>query len=163
MLDCFYTNGITKHRYGFSVGDHTSVYIWTSQCSITSTGSLTTNGSISATGSIEGGYIITSSGNISSTSGTIQTRDGTVGGKNVPFQNMSCTGLKALTVPESRGICTGLNSDAGGGIDICADTNQYTDFITMLSNYKGRLIYNVTNAVFSHACELERVGFSNIE
>ena len=42
----------------------------------------------------------------------------------------------------------GLDSDAAGGIDICADTNQYMDFITMLNNYKGRLIYNATNNVF---------------
>ena len=41
-----------------------------------------------------------------------------------------------------------LDSDAAGGIDICADTNQYMDFITMLNNYKRRLIYNATNNVF---------------
>ena len=41
------------------------------------------------------------------------------------FQNLSCTGLKTVVVPESRGIYMGLDSDAAGGIDICADTNQY--------------------------------------
>ena len=44
----------------------------------------------------------------------------------------------------------GLDSDAAGGIDICADINQYIDFTTMLSNYKGRLIYNVTNNDFKN-------------
>ena len=38
-----------------------------------------------------------------------------------------------------------MDSDAAGGIDICADTNQYTDFTTMLSHFKWRLIDNVTN------------------
>ena len=42
----------------------------------------------------------------------------------------------------------GLDSDAAGGIKICADTNQYMDFITMLNNDKGRLIYSATNNVF---------------
>ena len=44
----------------------------------------------------------------------------------------------------------GLDSDAAGGIHICADINQYIDFTTMLSNYKGRLIYNVTNNDFKN-------------
>ena len=61
------------------------------------------------------------------------------------FSYISCTELKYVKVPESRGIYMGLGSDAAGGIDICADTNQYMDFITMLNNYKGRLIYNATN------------------
>ena len=64
------------------------------------------------------------------------------------FQNLSATGLKTLTVPESRGIYMGLDSGAAGGIDICADTNQYIVFTTMLKTYKGRLIYNVTNNDF---------------
>ena len=68
-----------------------------------------------------------------------------VGGKNGSFQNLSVTGVKDVTVPESRGIYLGLDSDAAGGIDICADTNQYIDFTTMLNNYRGRLIYNATN------------------
>ena len=42
----------------------------------------------------------------------------------------------------------GLDSDAAGGIDLCADTHQYMDFITMLNNYKGRLMYNETNNDF---------------
>ena len=74
-----YTDGMIKNRNGFSVGDQTSVDTWTSQCRISSTGIITTNGSISATGSIEGGSITTSSGRISSFSGSIQTSDGTVG------------------------------------------------------------------------------------
>ena len=56
--------------------------------------------------------------------------------------------MKGVTVPESRGIYMGLDSDAAIGIKICADTNQYMDFITMLNNYKGRLIYNETNNDF---------------
>ena len=53
-----------------------------------------------------------------------------------------------MTVPDSRGIYLGLDSNAAGGIDICADTNQYIDFTTMTSNYRGRLIYKTTNNDF---------------
>jgi hypothetical protein len=42
----------------------------------------------------------------------------------------------------------GLDSDAAGGLDICADTNQYIDFTTMRNNYIGRFIYNATNNDF---------------
>ena len=42
----------------------------------------------------------------------------------------------------------GLDSDAAGGIDICADTPQYMDLITMLNNYIARLIFNATNNDF---------------
>ena len=76
----YYIDGMIKNRNGFSLGDQTSVDTWTSQCSISSTGIITTNGSISTTGSIDGGAITTSSGNIKSLSGSIQTRHGTVGG-----------------------------------------------------------------------------------
>ena len=125
----YYIDGMIKHRNGSSLGDQTSVGTWTSQCSISSPCIITTNGSISATGSIEGGSITTSSGNISSLSGSIQTRDGTVGGGHMDhFQNLSCTWFKSVTVPESRGIYMGLFSDAAGGIDICVDTNQYMFF-----------------------------------
>ena len=103
---------------------------------------------LSALGDTTAGSITTSSGNISSTSGNIQTRGGTVGGKKRTFQNRSCIGLKSLTVPESHGIYMGLDSDAAEGIDICADTNQYIDFTTMVKNYKGSLIYNATNNAF---------------
>ena len=137
-----------KNRNRFSEGDRTSVGTWTSQCSISSTGVITTNGSISATGSIEGGSITTSSGNISSTSCNIQTRDGTVGSKNGSFQNLSCTGLQTLTVTESKGIYMGLDSDAAGGTDVCADTNQYIHFTTLLKKYNWRPIYHVTNNDF---------------
>ena len=58
------------------------------------------------------------------------------------------SGVKDVTVPESRGIYLGMDSDSAGGIDICADTNQYIDFTSMLSNFKWRLIYNVTNNDF---------------
>ena len=101
---------------------------------------------ITASGDTAAGTITTTSGNISSTSGNIQTRDGTVGGKNGTFQNLIVSGVKY--VPESRGIYMGLDSDAAGGIDICADTNHYIDFTTLLYNYKGRLIYNATNNEF---------------
>ena len=68
------------------------------------------------------------------------TIEGTVVGKHGAFQTLACTVLTTVTVPESRGIYMGLDSDAAGGIDVCADTNQYTDFTTMLNNYKGRII-----------------------
>ena len=77
--------------------------------------------SILASGDIAAGSITTSSGNISSYSGNVQTR-GIVGGKNGTSQTLACTGLETVTVPESRGIFMGLDSDAAGGIDICADT-----------------------------------------
>ena len=80
--------------------------------------------SITASGDIAGGSITTSTGNISAFSGHIQTIQGTVRGKNGAFQNLACTGLKTLTAPDSRGIFMGLDSDAAGGIDIYADTNQ---------------------------------------
>ena len=119
-----YIDGMIKKRNGFSLGDQTSVDTWTSQCSISSTCIITTNGSLSTTGSIDGGSITTSSGHIKSLSRSIQTRDGTAGGsKNGSFQHISCTGLKSVTVPESQSIYMGLDSDAAGGIDICADTN----------------------------------------
>ena len=51
-------------------------------------------------------------------------------------------------MPDSKGIFIGLDSDAAGGIDICADANQYIDLTTMLSNYKRILIYNATNDDF---------------
>ena len=37
----------------------------------------------------------------------------------------------------------GLDSDATGGIEICADTNQYFDFTTMLNNYNGDLVTSI--------------------
>ena len=77
----FYTGSMIKNRNGFSLGDQTSVDTWNSQCNISITGMITTNGSRSATGSKEGGSIITSSGHISSVSGNIQARNGTVGCK----------------------------------------------------------------------------------
>ena len=100
---------------------------------------------ITASGDIEASTITTTSGNISSTSGNIQTRNGRVLSKNGVYQNLKLSVVKDVTVPESRGIYLGLDSDAAGGIDICADTNQYIDFTTMLRTYKGRLTYNVTN------------------
>ena len=63
-----------------------------------------------------------------------------LGAKKDYFQSLCVTGLKDVTVPESRGIYMGMGSDAAGGIDICADTNQYIHFTTMLNNYKGRLV-----------------------
>ena len=75
----YYIDGVIKHRNGSSLGDQKSVGTGTSQCSISSTCIITTNVSISTTGSIEGGSITTSSGHISSFSGSIKTRDGTVG------------------------------------------------------------------------------------
>ena len=63
--------------------------------------------SITASSDIAGGSITTSTGNISSFSGNIQTIEGTVGGKNGAFQNLACTGLKTLTVPDSSGIFMG--------------------------------------------------------
>ena len=99
--------------------------------------------SITASGNIAAGSITTTSGHISSTSGNIQTRNGSVGSKNETFQILNVSGAKDVTVPESRGIYLGLDSDAAGGIDICADTNQYIDLTTMLNNYRRRLIYNV--------------------
>ena len=68
------------------------------------------------------------------------------------ISNIYCTGLKSVQVPESRGIYMGLGSDAAGGIDICADTNQYIDCTTMLKTYKWSLIYNATNNNFQNAC-----------
>ena len=85
----YYIDGMIKTRNGFSLGDQTSVDTWTSQCSISSTGTITTNGSISATGSIDGGAITTSSGNIKSLRGSIQTRHGTVGGGKMEHVNIS--------------------------------------------------------------------------
>ena len=81
----FYTGGMIKKRNGFSLGDQTSEDTCTSQCSISFTSTITTHGYISATGSIEGGSITTSSGHISSLSGNIQARNGTVGIKKDNF------------------------------------------------------------------------------
>ena len=84
---------------------------------------------------------------ISSYSGNVQTIQRLVGGKNGAFQNLACIGLNTLMAPDSRGIYMGLDSDAAGGIDICADTNQYIDFTTMLHNYEGRFIYNLKTII----------------
>ena len=75
-----------KSRNGFSLGDKTSVDTWAAQCSIAFADIITTSGSISATGSIEGGSITTASGHISSLSGDIQARNGTVGIKKDHFK-----------------------------------------------------------------------------
>ena len=97
---------------------------------------------------IQAGSLTTISGNISSTTGNFQTRDGTVGGARGSFNQLYVSGVKDVTAPSSRGIYLGLDSDAAGGIDICADTNQYIDFTTLNNNYRGRLIYNNTNNDF---------------
>ena len=68
------------------------------------------------------------------------------------ISNIDCTGLKSVKVPESRRIYMGLGSDAASGIDICADTNQYIDFTTMIKTYKWSVIYNATNNNFLNAC-----------
>ena len=65
--------------------------------------------SITATSDIETGSITTVSGNISSTSGNKQTRNGSVGCTNGAFQNLAVSGVKDVTVPESRGIYMGLD------------------------------------------------------
>ena len=98
--------------------------------------------SILASGDIAAGFITASAGNISSFSGNIHKIQGTAEGKNGAFENIACTGLNTLTVPESRRIFRGLDADAAGGIDIFADTNQCIDSTTMLNIYKGRFIYN---------------------
>ena len=85
----YYIDGMNNNRNGLLLGDQTSVDTWISQCSISMTGIVTTYGSISATGSIEGGSITTSIGNISSLSGSIQTRDGTVEGGNMDHFKIS--------------------------------------------------------------------------
>ena len=97
---------------------------------------------------IQAGSITTISGNISSTAGNIQTRDGTVGGARGTFNQLYVSGVKDVTAPSSRGLYLGLDSNNDGGIDICADTNQYIDFTTLSNNYRGRLIYNNTNNDF---------------
>ena len=74
---------------------------------------------ITASCVIAAGSITTISGTISSTSGNIQTKDGTVGGKKGTFHHQYVSGVKDVTVPESRGIYLGLDSDAAGGIDMC--------------------------------------------
>ena len=38
----------------------------------------------------------------------------------------------------------GLDSVATGGMEIVADTNQYIDFTTTNTDYKGRITYNTT-------------------
>ena len=63
------------------------------------------------------------------TSGNIQTRDGTVGGKNGAFENLACAGMTNLTIPDSREIFMGIKNTARGLV-ICADSFQYTDFCT---------------------------------
>ena len=97
---------------------------------------------------IQAGSLTTISGNISSTAGNIQTRDGTVGGARGTFNQLYVSGVKDVTAPSSRGLYLGLDSNNDGGIDICADTNQYIDFTTLSNNYRGRLIYNTTNNDF---------------
>ena len=74
-----------------------------------------------ATGDISAGSITTTPGHISSTSGNMQTRDGTVGSKNDSFQNLSATGMKHLSAPDSRCKYMGLDTNASGEIDICSD------------------------------------------
>ena len=74
--------------------------------------------SITASGEIAAGSITTISGNISSTRGNIQTWDGTVGGKKKTY-HLYVSEVKNVTVPESRGIYLGLDSDAARGIDMC--------------------------------------------
>ena len=101
--------------------------------------------SIIASGDIAAGSITTSAGTMSSFSGNIHTKQGTAEGKNGAFQNLACTGLNTLPEPESRRIFRGLDADAAGGIDICADTNQYIEFTTMLQIYIERLFYKATN------------------
>ena len=80
---------------------------------------------LTASGDIACGTITTTTVSISSTSGNIQTIHGLVGRKHGVFENLACVGYTSLTIPEARGIVMGLDTAAAGGIEICADTNQY--------------------------------------
>ena len=43
----------------------------------------------------------------------------------------------------------GLDNTAAAGIEICSSTMQYIDFTIPSSDYKGRVIYNNTEASFN--------------
>ena len=55
------------------------------------------------------------------------------------FRIFHALGRKTRTVPDSRRIFMGLESDAAGGLDICADANQYIDLQQCLEILKGDL------------------------
>ena len=95
--------------------------------------------SISAAGDAAGGTITPTAGSISSLSGNIQTIHITVVGQHGVFQNLACIGMTTLTVPASRGIVMGLDSNTAGGIEFCADTNQYINLQLCLVITKGDL------------------------
>ena len=75
---------------------------------------------------------------------------GDITGNKGSFDTLVITGTstwKPLT-PTSRGVYFGLDSIATGGIEIVTDTNQYIDFTTINSDYKGRITYSSTNNDF---------------
>jgi len=114
-----YSDGLIKHRSGFTVGDQTGVRVWTSQCSISSTGNFATNGSISATGAISGGSI-TSTGAIS-------------GGPITSSGSLVVTGTSGRpTAPTVQGCFIGGQS--GGHIAIELTASVGFDHIYMLTN-----------------------------
>ena len=72
---------------------------------------------------------------ISSFRGDIQSQEGTVGAKHGAFHIIACIGMNSLTIPDSRGIFMGLASNATGGLEICACTNQYIDITIMTHSF----------------------------
>ena len=75
---------------------------------------------------------------------------GDITGNKRSFDTLVIAGTstwKPLT-PTSRGVYIGLDSIATGGIEIVTDTNQYIDFTTINSDYKGRITYSSTNNDF---------------
>ena len=74
---------------------------------------------ISASGDIASGTITITTGSSSSTSDIIQTLQGTVSSKNGLCQNLACTGMKTVTIPESRWIFIGLDANPAREIEMC--------------------------------------------
>ena len=87
--------------------------------------------------------VTSSTGNFVATAGMLTASSGTIGGTTGSFDTLAKPGTstwKPLT-STSRGVCIGLVIIASGGLDIVADTNQYSDFTTTNTDYTGRITY----------------------
>ena len=89
---------------------------------------------------------------MSSTSGDIQTLQGTVGGKSGLFQNLAVTGTTLRpTIPTSVGCYIGQASHNNTAIELCSlSANQsYIDFTQPNTDFKGWNLYIITLLMIS--------------
>ena len=56
--------------------------------------------------------------------------------------------ITKLTTPTVVGVYIGMDTLAVGGIELCASSTSYIDFTMTSSDYRGRMLDNISEASF---------------